>query len=86
MSKTMDYYRKNPKAYAKKKRYEMDRQKNNEDVKRKRLERKRWKYAKGLTGKMGNKDASHTKDGRLVLEDRGKNRRRNGEGGRRTKK
>jgi len=39
-----------------------------------------------LIGKMGNRDASHTKDGRIVLENRSTNRSRNGEGGRRTKK
>lgn len=82
---TMDFYKKNPEAYAKKIKYEMERQKDPE-VRKKRNEIKRAKRARGLEGKMGNRDMSHTKDGRLVLEHRSKNRSRNGEGGRRTLK
>lgn len=79
---TMDYYKKNPKAYAKKKEYELERQKDPK-IKRKRNEIAKAKRARGLEGKMGNRDMSHTKDGRLVVEHRSKNRARNGEGGRR---
>ena len=82
---TMDYYKKNPKAYAKKKAYEKKRAKTQE-VKRKYNERRRFKRKHGLEGKMGNRDVSHTSSGKLVLEKRGSNRRRNGEGGRRVKK
>jgi hypothetical protein len=79
---TMDYYRKNPEAYAKKKKYEQERAKEPEQRK-KYNERRRKKRALGLEGKMGNKDISHTRDGKLVLENRSTNRARNGEGGRR---
>ena len=42
----------------------------------------------GTYGKMSkiNKDRSHTKDGELILEDKSKNRSRNGKDGRSTKK
>lgn len=79
---TMDYYRKNPRAYAKKKAYELRRSKLKK-VRDKFNERRREKRRRGLEGKMGNRDMSHTKDGRLVLENRSKNRARNGEGKRR---
>lgn len=82
---TMDYYKKNPKAYAKKKRYEAKRAKTAEQRK-KYNERRRFKRKHGLEGKMGNRDVSHTRSGKLVLEKRSANRARNGEGGRRIKK
>ena len=82
---TMDYYKKNPKAYAKKKEYEAKNAKK-EKNKKKYNERRRFKRKNGLEGKMGKKDVSHTRSGRLVLEDRRANRARNGERGRRTKK
>ena len=49
-------------------------------------ERRRFKRKHGLEGKMGNRDVSHTRSGKLVLENRKTNRARNGEGGRRIKK
>jgi len=76
---TMDYYKKNPKAYEKKRA-------KTQEVKRKYNERRRFKRKHGLEGNMGNRDVSHTSSGKLVLEKRGSNRRRNGEGGRRVKK
>ena len=82
---TMQYYKKNPKAYAKKKAYEAARRKTKRERDRYN-ERRRFKRKHGLEGKMGNRDVSHTKDGRLVLENRSTNRRRNGEGGRKTLK
>ena len=82
---TMDYYKKNPEAYEKKKKYEAERRKTDRERERYN-ERRRKKRAMGLEGKMGSRDMSHTKDGRLVLENRSKNRARNGEGGRRTLK
>ena len=81
----MDYYKKNPKAYAKKKAYEKKRAKTAAQ-KKKYNERRRFKRKHGLEGKMGNRDVSHTKSGKLVLEKRSSNRARNGEGGRRIKK
>lgn len=83
--KTMDYYKANPEAYAKKKAYEADRRKTDRERERYN-ERRRFRRKHGLEGKMGNRDVSHTKDGRLVLENRSTNRARNGEGGRRTLK
>ena len=82
---TMDYYKKNPKAYAKKKKYEAKRAKTAEQRKAYN-ERRRFRRKHGLEGKMGKRDVSHTKSGKLVLENRSSNRRRNGEGGRRIKK
>ena len=80
--KTMDYYKANPEAYAKKKAYEADRRKTDRERERYN-ERRRFRRKNGLEGKMGNRDVSHTSDGRLVLENRSTNRARNGEGGRR---
>ena len=78
---TMDYYKANPEAYKKKIEYEAKRRKT--DRERERFnERRREKRRLGLEGKMGNRDMSHTRDGKLVLENRSKNRARNGEGGR----
>jgi hypothetical protein len=82
---TMDYYRKNPEAYQKKIEYEATRRKTDRERERYN-ERRRARRARGLEGKMGNRDMSHTKDGGLVLEHRSKNRARNGEGGRKTLK
>lgn len=82
---TMQYYKKNPKAYAKKKAYEARRRKTPRERERYN-ERRRFRRKHGLEGKMGNRDVSHTKSGKLVLENRSTNRSRNGEGGRRTLK
>ena len=82
---TMAYYKANPEAYKKKKEYEKKRRKTAEG-RRKYNEIRRFKTKHGLTGKMGNRDVSHTKSGKLVLEKRSANRRRNGEGGRAKKK
>ena len=82
---TMEYYRENPESYRKKIEYEKKRAKSPKQRKNYN-ERKRFKRKHGLIGKMGNRDASHTKDGRIVLEKRSTNRSRNGEGGRKTKK
>lgn len=78
--KTAKYYRKNPKAYAQKLRYDT---KSNKDPKdeayRRRLARKR--RSMKIMGK-GGPDLSHTKSGRLVKENPKLNRARNGAGGR----
>jgi hypothetical protein len=81
----MAYYRQNPEAYAKKKKYEAKRAKDPKQ-KKKYNERRRFKRKHGLEGRMGSRDVSHTKSGKLVLEKRSTNRARNGEGGRRVKK
>jgi hypothetical protein len=82
---TMDYYRENPESYEKKKEYEAKRRKTDRERERYN-ERRRERRRRGLEGKMGSRDISHTRDGKLVLENRSKNRSRNGEGGRRTLK
>jgi hypothetical protein len=82
---TMDYYKSHPEAYKKKMEYEAQRRKTDRERERYN-QRRRFKRAHGLEGKMGNRDVSHTKDGKLVLENRSTNRARNGEGGRRTLK
>lgn len=81
----MDYYKANPEAYKKKIEYEAKRRKTDRERERYN-ERRRARRSRGLEGKMGNRDMSHTKDGRLVLEHRSTNRARNGEGGRKTLK
>ncbi len=81
----MAYYKANPEAYRKKKAYEAKRAKEPEQ-KRKYNERRRFKRKHGLEGRMGSRDVSHTRSGKLVLEKRSSNRARNGEGGRRIKK
>lgn len=82
---TMDYYKANPEAYKKKIAYETKRRKLKK-VKDAYNERRRFKRKKGIEGKMGNKDVSHTKSGKLVLENKITNRKRNGENGKSVKK
>ena len=77
-SKSAEYYRKNPKARAKKKAYDTkyhstpERKKYRADLARERRRR-------GIMGK-GGKDVSHTQGGGYKLESRSKNRARNGHG------
>ena len=82
---TAAFYRKNGESYRKKKEYDKKFQKR-ADYKKKAAERKRFKRSIGKEGKMGNMDASHTRDGRIVLEHRSKNRARQGAGGKAKKK
>ena len=83
-SKTARYYAKNPKARAKKSKYDTAYGSTAErKAYRARLARARRKA--GIMGK-GGKDMSHTKSGRLVKESRSKNRARNGANGKSTKK
>ena len=98
-SKTSRYYRKNPKAAAKRKAYDRKYSKKNygseaPDSAKKRernktaAERHKWRKKNGMvnTRKGKGKDASHTKGGRMVSESSRKNRSRNGKNGRSTKK
>jgi hypothetical protein len=83
-SKSARYYAENPKAAARKAAYQ---RKYNKKPSVKKASQERWteRRRRGIDGK-GGKDLSHTKDGRMVLESPRKNRARNGEGGRGTKK
>ena len=53
----------------------------------KKASQERWteRRRRGIAGK-GGKDLSHTKSGKMVLESRSKNRARNGQNGKSTKK
>ena len=67
--------------------YEYDKayQKKKSAVK-KRVEANKKNIKEGTYGNGDNKDASHTKSGKLVQESRSKNRARNGSNGKSTKK
>lgn len=89
-------YKKSPKSAAKKRAYDrayskrkMGSKAGNTATKRKhnREAAERWKERKrrGIAGK-GGKDVSHTRSGKLVLENKTKNRGRNGKNGMSTKK
>lgn len=83
-SRTARYYASNPKAKAKKKKYDTQYHSSAERKDyRKKLSRARRKA--GIMGK-GGPDMSHTKSGKLVKESRSKNRARNGANGKSTKK
>lgn len=83
-SKTAKYYASNPKARAKKKKYDTayhstsKRRKYRADLAKARRKR-------GIMGKGGG-DMSHTKSGRLVRESASKNRARQGANGKSTRK
>ena len=80
-SKSAKYFAKNPKARKKKNAYNTEYHSSSE---RKKYRAKLNKAnAKSPNGK---KDKSHTKSGKLVNEKRGKNRARNGKGGKPSKK
>jgi hypothetical protein len=83
-SKSAKYYASNPKARAKKKRYDV---KYNSTPERKKYRRdlSRARRKRGIMGKGGG-DLSHTKKGTLVREAVSKNRGRNGHNGKSTKK
>ena len=95
-SKSSRAYKKNPSAAAKKRAYDracskrkMGSKAGNTATKRKhnREAAARWKERKrrGIAGK-GGPDMSHTKSGRMVAENKTKNRGRNGKNGKSTKK
>ena len=77
-------YKKNPKLRAKKNAYQ---RKYNKKKKVKKASQERWteRRRRGIAGK-GGKDLSHTKSGKMVLESASKNRARNGQNGKSTKK
>ncbi len=81
-SRSAKYLRENPDVRAKKLAYDKEFQKKRKQVK-KRVEVNKANRKAGTYGKMTamGKDRSHTKDGKLVLEDRSKNRARNGKKG-----
>jgi len=80
-SKSAKYFAKNKKARDKKKRYDTDYHSSDERKKyRARLNKETRKK------KTPGKDVSHTKSGKLVRENRSKNRARNGKGGKSSKK
>lgn len=83
-SRSARYYASNPKARAKKKKYDT---KYGSTTKRKkyRAELARERRKRGIMGKGGG-DLSHTKSGKLVKESASKNRARNGANGKSTKK
>jgi hypothetical protein len=82
--KTARYYAENPEARKKRNAYQ---RKYNKKPSVKKASEERWseRRKRGIDGK-GGKDLSHTKDGRMVLEDRSRNRARNGSGGKPRKK
>lgn len=73
--KTAKYYQDNPDARAKKAEY-MKEYDQKQSVKDKKVERRTERRKRGIDGKGGD-DLSHTKDGKLVLEDPSTNRARN---------
>lgn len=83
-SKTSRYYSENPEARRKRNAYQ---RKYNKKPSVKKASEERWSERKkrGIAGK-GGKDLSHTKDGRMVLENPRTNRARNGSGGKPRKK
>ncbi len=86
-SKTAKYYASNPEA--RKKRLAQQKEYASSDKQKKyRAELNQANKKAGTYGKMTKmgKDRSHTKDGKMVLENRESNRRRNGSNGKTTKK
>ena len=76
-SKTAKHYAKNPASRKKKLEYDKKYQKKPSAVK-KRVEANTANRKAGTYGNGDNKDASHTKRGKIVMESRSKNRARNG--------
>lgn len=83
-SKTSKHYASNPKSRAKRQAAQKKINKKPSEKKRRReLAAERRK--RGIMGK-GGKDVSHKKDGSTTLENRSKNRARNGAGGKARRK
>lgn len=76
MKKTARYYRDNPEAAAKKRKYQKEYNKKPSQVK-KRVELARENRKRGTYGNNDGLDVSHTKKGGTVLEKLSKNRARN---------
>lgn len=83
-SRTAKYYASNPKARAKKKKYDTKYHSSTER-KKYRAELNAARKKRGIAGKGGG-DLSHAKSGKLVRESASKNRARQGANGRSTKK
>jgi hypothetical protein len=83
-SRSARYYASNPKARAKKKKYDTKYHSTTER-KKYRAELNAARKKRGIAGKGGG-DLSHTKKGTLVRESASKNRARQGANGRSTKK
>jgi hypothetical protein len=83
-SKSARYYASNPKAKAKKKKYDTAYH-STAERKAYRAKLAKARRARKMMGK-GGADLSHTKSGKLVRESASKNRARNGAKGRSTKK
>ena len=83
-SKTARYYASNPKARAKKKKYDTAYH-STAERKDYRAKLSKARRKRGMMGK-GGPDLSHTKSGKLVKESPSKNRARQGANGRSTKK
>lgn len=77
-SRSAKYYKSNPEARAKKKKYDTAYH-STEERKRYRRELSRKRRKLGIMGK-GGKDVSHKKGGGTTLESPSKNRARNGHG------
>lgn len=83
-SKTSRYYDENPEAAEVHRAYE---RKRNKEQGRKEYRRKHAEARRILGLEVGDeRDASQTKDGKFVKENKSKNRRRNGSNGKSTKK
>ena len=74
--KTSEYYKKNPKARAKRLAYQKKYDARKMQIK-KRVELNRENRKRGTYGNGDGKDVSHKKDGSTVLEKASKNRARN---------
>lgn len=84
-SRSARYYQKNPKARAKKNRYNTKYHKTS--ARRKyRAELNKENRRRGTYGNGDGKDVSHKRGGGTTLESQSKNRARQGSGGRRRKK
>ena len=94
-SRSTSYYKKNPKALAKKRAYNREYSKRTKGSKAsgakktalKKADAQRWAERKkrGIAGK-GGPDMSHKKNGKMVAEKASTNRARNGKNGKSTKK
>lgn len=84
-SRSARYYAANPKARAKKNRYNTRYHKTTAR-KRYRAELNKENRRRGTYGNGDGKDVSHKKNGRLVLERASRNRARNGAGGKAKRK
>jgi hypothetical protein len=76
MSRTSDYYKKNPKARAKRLKQQARYNRQSLQIK-KRVELNRENHKRGTYGNGDGKDVSHKKDGSTTLEKASTNRARN---------